>query len=170
MKYVFVLIFIIVFAFFDTSIGYTTTSPAYTHAFYMFQHANALHLVINSIAFISIFRTMERFVNKWELSIISMVIAFAASFISMYEIPTVGASGMIYAMIGIFFGLVVSKEITIADKKKFATFAVSISVCLLISFLKHNSNFFLHIYCLLFGLLTSQIVTCRRVTSKRVNK
>ena len=53
MKYIFVLTFFIVFFTFDKSIGYTNTSPIWTHFTYMFQHANIIHLGINSLAFIT---------------------------------------------------------------------------------------------------------------------
>ena len=152
MKYLFALIFILVFIFFDNSIGYTNTSPTYTHLTYMFQHSNIIHLIINSFAFIGMFRVMERFVNKWTLPALIILTAFASSFLSMYDIPTVGASGMIYAMIGMFFGLIISGEAPIKiDKKKMSMFIFMVLFSLIISFFKQNSNFVLHIYCMIIG-------------------
>ena len=158
MKYIYVAVFVFVFIVFDLELGYTKDSPLYTHFTFMFQHAGIVHLVINSLAFIGVFRAMERFINKWTLSAVIVFSSFAASIISMYDIPTVGASGMIYTMIGMFFGLIISGETAIIDKKKFSIFVLSVFLSLTISFLKENSNFLLHIYCMLFGFLSSQMV------------
>ena len=119
MKYLYVVIFISVFATFGLELGYTNNTPIYTHATYMFQHSGVIHLTINSLAFTGMFRTMEKFVNKWFLSAIIITTSFAASFTAIYNIPTVGASGMIYTMIGMFFGLIISGEIKIKDKKNY---------------------------------------------------
>jgi len=151
MKYRFVFVFIIVFIIFDKSIGYTNTSPVWTHFTYMFQHANVIHLTINSLAFIGMFRALEKRINKNILALIILSIGFIASFLSMFEIPTLGISGAIYAMVGIYWGLITTKKLIIKDKNKLYVFIFSIILCLAISYFKHNSNFGLHIFSLIMG-------------------
>ncbi|MCL2650321.1 MAG: rhomboid family intramembrane serine protease [Candidatus Azobacteroides sp.] len=153
MKYIFVLIFLIVFITFDKSIGYTDKSPVWTHFTYMFQHANIIHLTINSLAFIGMFRILEKIINKYELAIAILLIGFLASFMSMYQLPTVGISGAIYAMVGIYFGMITTKKLIIKDKNKLYVFIFSIILCLTVSFFKHNSNFWLHIFSLIMGYM-----------------
>ena len=156
MKYLFVLIFILVFFLFGLELGYTDTSPLYTHLAYMFQHAGIIHLIINSLAFISIFRQVERCVNKYLLSGLIILCAFASSFLAMYQIPTIGASSMVYVMLGIYLGLITFPDkIKIADTRKFLLFIICIVVVLSVSYFKHNSNFLVHIYSLLIGCIVS---------------
>jgi len=151
MKYLFVLIFIIVFIFFDKSIGYTDTSPVWTHFTYMFQHANIVHLVINSLAFIGMFRVLEKSINKYVLAAIILSIGFIVSFLSMHKIPTVGISGAVYAMVGIYLAMILTKKLIIKDRRKLYIFIASVILCLTVSFFKTNSNYGLHLLCLEFS-------------------
>ena len=160
LKYLFVFIFIFVFAWFEKTLGYTTTSPLYTHFTYMFQHAGVMHLFINSFVFIGMFRAVEKYVNKWMLSVSCILIGFTASFLSVYDIPTVGASGMIYAMIGMFVSITIFyKGAKINDIKKYAIFILAVCLSLLLSYFKHNSNFWLHVYSLSMGVVFGMIVS-----------
>jgi len=156
MKYLFVFIFIVVFILFGLGLGYTSTSPIYTHFTYMFQHAGIIHLIINSLAFISMFRQVEKYMNKFLLSGLIILCAFVSSFFAMYQIPTVGASSMVYSLLGIYLGLItLSDKIKIADTRKFLLFIFCITVVLSVSYFKHNSNFLVHIYSLLIGFMIS---------------
>jgi len=151
MKYLFILIFLTVFITFDKSIGYTDTSPLWTHFTYMFQHANIIHLTINSLTFIGMFRALEKSINKYILATSIISISVIASFLSMYQLPTVGISGAIYAMIGIYFAMITCKKLIVKDRNKLYVFIFSIILCLTVSFFKHNSNFWLHIFSLILG-------------------
>jgi len=158
MKYLFVLIFFIVFFTFDKSIGYTNTSPVWTHFTYMFQHANIIHLGINSLAFIGMFRVLEKIINKYFLASIILSISVIASFTSIYPLPTVGISGAVYAMIGIYLAMIATKKLILKDRNKLYIFLFSVSLCLLVSFFKTNSNFRLHLVSLILGFLFWMIV------------
>jgi membrane associated rhomboid family serine protease len=148
---------------FDVNIGYTNTSPLWTHLTYQFQHAGIVHLVINSLSFIGMFRLLEKFINRWVLSVSIVIVGFIASFLSMYNAPTVGASAMVYAMSGMFFAMInLCPDIRILDKKKFAVFIVGIAACLFISASKGNSNFFLHVFSLLLGLIAGTVIAIFR--------
>jgi len=156
MKYVYVLIFFIVYILFGLELGYTHKSPLYTHFTYMFQHSGIVHLIINSLAFIGMFRTMEKLVDKKMLSVTIIISSFTMSFVTMYDLPTVGASAMIYTMIGMFFGMTtICNNIKIADTKKYLLFISVVSISLTISFFKHNSNFVLHVASMIFGFIVS---------------
>ena len=162
-KYLFVFVFIFVFAWFDKSLGYTTTSPVYTHFTYMFQHAGIIHLVINSLAFIGMFRAVEKYINKWILSGICIFFAFLLSFFSSYDIPTVGASSMIYIMIGMFLSITLFyKKVKINDKRKYLLFITSIFLSLLVSAFKHNSNFLLHVLSISSGIIIGLIFLIKK--------
>lgn len=152
MKYIIVLLFVTIFILFDNSLGYTRNSPFYTHFTYMFQHAGIVHLIINSFAFIGVFRMTEQFVKSWKLSVLAVLSAFAASFFSIYTVPTVGASALIYSMLGIYIGITLTgKNIQITDKRKYTLFLVCMALGLLISCFRSNSNFAVHIWSLALG-------------------
>lgn len=159
-KYIFVLLFIVVYCLFGLDLGYTTTSKLYTHITYMFQHSAIIHLTINSIAFIVMFHNLQKLLNIGIIIASIFVCGFAASFLSMYDIPTVGASSMIYAMVGIDIGMTLfCKEIKIANTRRYLLFICGLVLCLLISAFRHNSNFLVHIYSLIFGFIISLIAS-----------
>ena len=150
MQYLIVLLFIIVYIFFGNELGYSINSPFYTHFTYMFQHASILHLVLNSLAFISFYRVLSRYVRYLFPKII--LVAFIASFFTIHALPTVGCSGMVYAMLGMYFSLVVMKTIKV-NWNDFYIFVGVILFALLISIVNPTSNFLLHIICLLIGFI-----------------
>lgn len=152
MQYIITLIFIVVFILFDNSLGYTVSSPIYTHFTYMFQHASVLHLAFNSIAFIGLYRALSK-LDRYLLPVI-VIIAVLCSFAGVYALPTVGASGMNYAMIGMF---IIQKDKFNIKKKDFYIFLGSVAVMLVISIFKQNSNYILHLSCLAYGAAYSII-------------
>ena len=153
MQYLFILIFILVYCFYGKELGFTSTSLWYTHFTYMFQHAGWIHLIMNSIAFVGIFRVLKAFYRKRVICTIILISAYCSSLFSSHSIPTMGASGMIYAMFGMFTSLLVEKQIT--WNKNTALFYGSIILTIVISLLKPNSNFLLHVYSMFFGFIYS---------------
>lgn len=153
MQYLIVLSFLIVFLVFDKSIGFSTTSPLNTHLTYMFQHASLMHLVLNSISFVILFKVLISYVNKHKLFISIMAIGFISSFFSEHLLPTVGASSMIYAMVGMLYGLVCRKKLEFDDKKYLYLNLVTLFVYLTMSYLIKNSNFSIHFISLVMGFV-----------------
>lgn len=166
MKYFFVITFITVYLCCPLSLGYTASSPLYTHFTYMFQHAGAWHLLLNSIAFTGIFGAMEKLLDRRLATLASIACAFAASFVSARDLPTVGASAIIYSMIGLFFGATAfCSHIRIADTRKFRLFVLSVVISLTVSYFKANSNFTLHVACLATGFPTALLFAVKRKRS-----
>jgi uncharacterized membrane protein len=60
---------------------------------------------------------------------------------------------MIYALIGLFFGMVAFGKLKVTDKKQFLIFIGTIAASFLISLLKHNSNTLVHFYSLFMGIM-----------------
>jgi hypothetical protein len=70
---------------------------------------------------------------------------------------------MIYAMTGMFFGLIAFyNKIKIADARKFLLFIVCTVSALSISYFKHNSNFLVHICSLSIGFILSLPVSINK--------
>lgn len=156
MKYLVILILILVYSIFENELGYTNSSPLYTHITYIFQHASILHLIFNSLAFIGMFTSLEKFANRWLFLSASFLCAVLSSFGAIYDKPTVGISGVIYVMIGLYIGItLIYKGAKIADTRRYLLFIFGIVFCLVVSLFHENSNFILHLYCLLCGLAVS---------------
>ena len=148
--YILSFIFILVYIFFGHEIGFVTNSPWWTHFTYTFQHASILHLVINTLVFINVFRVMEKFLS-WKVLLPAIYfIATCASFASVQSIPTVGASGMIYAMFGMMSFIVLFNSSSWRQKR---VFFLSIAFMLLVSFFNKGSNFEVHVLSFLIGVL-----------------
>lgn len=146
MKYIFILIFILVYSFFGLELGYTNNSGWLSHFTYMFQHSNIIHLLLNSFSFLVVWIALQRFVKQVYILPV-FIIAFAASFLpyASYVEPTVGVSGVVYAMMGMFVLYLKNKGLVI--------FLLSVLITLIVSYFVPNSNFFLHLYCLVGGVV-----------------
>ena len=111
-----------------------------------------LHLFLNAFVFISFYRVI---CTKTKYLLLQLIlIAFSASFFAQYSLPTVGASGMIYAMIGMYLFLLYSKNIRI-PKKDVWLFLFSIAFMFTLSVFNTNSNYALHASCLCIGFCWS---------------
>lgn len=161
MRYFIPIISIFVLIFFGDELGYTNTSPWYTHFTYIFQHANFIHWLLNSIAFISMCIVLSRFL-KWYL-VQAFIIATIVSFFSDYDLPTVGISGVVYAMIGMFISLTFN---TINNQKRAILYSC-VFISLGVSFFKENSNFILHLICLLSGFILISIQSWKKRVLKK---
>ncbi|MBF0651074.1 rhomboid family intramembrane serine protease [Dysgonomonas sp. GY75] len=156
MKYLIVFTLILVYISFGNELGYTNASPLYTHFTYMFQHASALHLLINSLAFIGTYTSLEKHMNRWVFLGLSSGCSVLASFGAMHDEPTVGISGAVYVMTGLYTGItLLDKHIKIADTRKYLLYIGCIIISLSVSFVKGNSNFLLHLDSLVIGMVIS---------------
>lgn len=158
MKYIICIICIIVYFTSGIELGYSVQSPLYTHITYMFQHATGLHLSINLLSFTTIFISLQKINNRVTWFIASIIIAVIASFFSMYKAPTVGLSGLIYAMLGIYIiQTMADHKVRIVNVKRYILFIAMIILSLLLSFFASHSNIILHTLCFVLGAITSAL-------------
>ncbi len=153
MQYLIAIVFIIVFSVFDNSLGFCIGSPFYTHFTYMFQHASVMHLVLTSFSFIAMFRVLTIFANKYKLFLALVIIGFISSYFSECQLPTVGASSMVYGMIGMMYGFIWNKILEFMERSILILNLVGLLIALLISCFTKNSNFSIHLISALIGLL-----------------
>ena len=113
---IYIIILLLFIGYIVSPSGYDLNSPWWTHITYIFSHINLLHLFLNSFVIFGLFKTLQRIYNKWHLALWVFFIAILMSFLSEYELPTVGASGMAYALVGIMIGLVVKKQLIFAKR------------------------------------------------------
>eukprot|EP01006_Ploeotia_vitrea_P057564 TRINITY_DN68190_c3_g2_i1.p2 TRINITY_DN68190_c3_g2~~TRINITY_DN68190_c3_g2_i1.p2 ORF type:complete len:395 (+),score=184.44 TRINITY_DN68190_c3_g2_i1:116-1300(+) len=73
----------------------------------MFLHAGVVHLLMNMVVLLRLGASMEEAFGAWRVGtiyILSGIYGNVASAIFLPEIPTVGASGALYGLIGALFG------------------------------------------------------------------
>lgn len=159
MKYIFVLTIIIVYIIHpDIHVwGFSYSPPngvvrgGLSHFTYLFLHANFIHMFLNSLSILATWIVMQRFFRKLYFFLVPFALAVATSFIPLciYAQPTVGSSGVIYAMIGMILPYFRFKN----SKVLYLTVCIS----LLASFLIPKSNFWLHLFCLSGGIVFTVI-------------
>ena len=151
MKYFFILAFVGVYCFFGLELGYTAASPWWTHLTYSFQHGSWLHLAINALGFVGLYGALVQFIKPIRLLLMAYAVAVAASFVCTYTLPVVGASAVIYAMLGMYLSLLLFRRIHYRRRGDLWLFLLSVVSFLVISFVKHNTAGMLHLVCLLSG-------------------
>lgn len=113
----------------------------YQHLTYQFFHANIFHLVINLYV-------MWLCITRFKLSQRQMLMCFIISALppATLPIPTIGASGIVYAMLGIINTMVVKK----------LRFAMWIAAYIATSAL-FNCNWSIHLCCYALGFMSNSI-------------
>ena len=147
-----IIFFIVIFFAFGSELGYTEAFPLWKHFTYSFQHANLFHLAANSFSFFYIFKLLKRFIPPYKTVLLSYFIAVVASFVCYYPEPVVGASGMIFAMVGILFYLLITKQCRIARKPLYL-FIAAIILQTVMGFIFSNIAGGLHLICLAAGMI-----------------
>lgn len=158
MKYAIITSFFLVYCLLGTELGYSTTSPTYTIFTYQFQHASWMHLILNSIAFFSFYKALQKAIPQPIIFLAAYLLSIIAAICSCYSQPTVGASGMIYVMAGMFLSICfIGKKLHIVDKRKFVLFVSCLAISITISFFKPSVNTACHLWALALGLLAGFI-------------
>ena len=152
MKYALPITWLIVFLITDCKqLGFTDTSPLYTHITYQFAHAGLLHLAMNAIAYIGIYAILCRIGINREAIIAAFISATLAPtihyslFTVHYSLPTVGASGFIYALLAAPFASVLSWKRNLVDKSKFLKFYIILFVATALQCFIPNVNVSIHV-------------------------
>lgn len=162
MNYVIPLMFLLVYIS-KIPLGYSDTSPLYTHFTYMLQHASLIHLTLNTISFLSFFAILKKVINPCLLTAYAYTAALIASFLSIHPKPTVGASGMIYALIAIYITLTLKgKKMALTDKRKYILWLIFLILSTAITALSPNINNLNHLSAFLIGIIFGIIENHRK--------
>lgn len=119
---------------------------------YQFLHGNILHLIINLLSLYLIYKPFKflygnrfNYDNDFVLLLISYIGSVAASIISVKHIPTVGASGIVFFILGAILALHPTKQ-------QFINY-IWVLVGVIVSAIFGNSNTTLHVVAFLMGVL-----------------
>lgn len=165
MKILVIILWVVVYVFFGIELGYTATSPWWTHFTYSIQHGSVMHLLLNSVAFFYMMRALESRHRPWVVLAVAYAISVGASFVVYYPKPVVGASGMIYAMIGMFAFMVMINLHRFKGKARTnnIVFLFSVAVMLIISLFNPHSAGLIHLVCLVAGAVWAWIIRLGKV-------
>lgn len=132
---------IVVYAGIDAHyIGFYEGCSLYTRFIYPIFHASFFHMAFNAYCFVLIMRILRKTkaMSDALILIISYISAVACTFVSEMSLPTIGLSGVIYAMIGIYSYLRLSGCLW------------NVLIILLINIIAYHvgtSNVFIHLSC-----------------------
>jgi len=150
MQYLLVIVFLILLN--SDPVGFSIGSGIYTYFVYHFYHVDFIHLILNSLGLISMWRILVKVIPWWKLLFLSYIYATVAAFVTPQLIPTIGASGMIYAMIGLFFASIIRNDMKIINLPQFLMFCSVVIIALVISLIGVRSNGQLHLASMILGV------------------
>lgn len=134
----------------DTAVlGYSDSSKAYTRLTYIFAHASFFHMAMNLFAFNMLMRSVRKL--KLKIPLITAILASSiGTFFATYAIPTVGLSGVCFALLGALLVKIHNRD-----------FMISVGIVLIaqwITFIINSSvNVPLHISSLIIGFILTYL-------------
>lgn len=106
---------------------------------YPFYHANLLHAILNAWCLLSVVFIYDT--SLWRL-VIAYIIAVSVPSFCLSDIPTVGLSGVVFALFG---------SISFEVERK-AYYQLWMLAYLVVGFLFPNTNAWVHLYCYIAGV------------------
>lgn len=80
--------------------GVTIHSPLWHRLSYIFAHTHPLHLLLNGWGICSLLRSLARSLSPLYLLLTAVASGVLSTYIAATELPTVGASGVLYYLLG----------------------------------------------------------------------
>jgi membrane associated rhomboid family serine protease len=114
---------------------------------YGFQHSNIFHLIGNMLVFVPLVHVMrERFLfDYWRILLVPYLCSVFAGLAYTGE-PVVGSSGMIYALIGIYYASAVGGyHMKVRRKKKFTIWFVVALLSMVVPSFFGGVSLFIHL-------------------------
>lgn len=107
---------------------------------YPFYHANLLHVALNVWCFLSVIFMYD--ISLFRLTL-AYIIAISIPSFCLSDIPTVGLSGVVYALFG---------SISFEVQRK-VYYQLWMFAYIILGFLSHNTNGWVHLYCYTAGVI-----------------
>lgn len=147
-KAIFIVVLFLTYIFLPESnrYGYKEGSPLLNHFTFCFVHVSAIHLLLNCYSLWYVIN--QKVIRTLFLIPTLYLISLVCSFFSESEYPTLGCSGILFAMIGL----------SCAESSRFWMFISFNLIILMIGFLFPYMNASLHFYCWLCGFLIGAFI------------
>ena len=136
--------------FYDTSfLAYSSGDPLWQLLSAQLLHTSFIHLLFNSVIFLSFVNVIDKYINKYAAAMITLVSSSAALYLSAQPMPMQGLSAAVFALIGIVLFRMVQR-----DYQGWERFAVNILVVLILQCLiADNVNNMAHVLSLCFSII-----------------
>lgn len=129
-----------------TSLGVSDNCPWWNYLTFHICHITFFHLLVNSVIFYLYWQILKKVTNPKILFIISLFSSTWAAVFSKSEIPTVGASAIIYSMIATLCIAFQVMPFKISRKEKIKYYAlIGISLVFPILINSHSINYKMHL-------------------------
>lgn len=158
-KIVFFIICLFMVAF-HIKVGFTTDSGVIERLIYPFFHAGVIHFAINMIALNTMYRCLNKVAKWYEIVAVAFLSSFVTTFVSASEKETIGASSLVFFMVGADLVIRWTECYFRIDVRKMIIYTSSIAIFLLVSAFG-NTNFILHISNLFLGVIYGTIKSCQ---------
>ena len=130
-------------------LAYSSGDPLWRLLSAQLLHTSFIHLLFNSVAFLSFVNVIDKYINKYAAAMITLVSSSAALYLSAQLMPTQGLSAAVFALIGIVLLRMVQR-----DHQGWERFVVNILVVLILQCLiADNVNNMAHALSLCFSII-----------------
>lgn len=155
-KLVFIVVCFVLFVATDRpeSYGYSVTQCGWKfHVMYNFYHVSWLHLVLNCITLWMLNTAFARW-RVWFVWAVAFISSFIASYLSVMNEPTIGASGIIMGIVGLL-----SADILFTCKWKTSVFYFSaMAVMFFIQSPIQHANWMVHVWAVVIGCAMGSVL------------
>lgn len=147
--YIFVSVLILCFLFEPSpdKVGFMIGGRWWTYLTYNFFHVNFLHLALNCYGLFVVLRVLPKYGNILIIMAGALTASMTAAILSPHVLPTIGISGFIFALIGMYSVIMISSN----NKNSIVFFLLTLGWIYLGFFL--NVNSLLHLGSFLFGFI-----------------
>ena len=133
-------------------LGFTSSSPRWTHLTYPFVHVSVIHLAVNLTALLALWN--GRHMNRFLLLALAYLAAVSSSLFFMKDIPTLGMSGIVFGMVGLKYATAITERNTLYAAVMLAAGCIPVGMNITVHMLSFLFGF-------TFGLITAAFHTLR---------
>lgn len=131
---------------FNIELGYRELFPLWKHLTYSLAHANVVHLLLNTVALFFVLRSLRPALPSRISITVMYVSAVVASFFVYYDGKLiVGASGMVYAGLGVLHYAILQRKLVFNTRTDKHVFYVSLVLAIVLGFAIPNIAGLLHL-------------------------
>lgn len=139
----------------------TTYSPMSHRLLYLFSHAHLLHLLLNGWGICSLLRSLSRKVSPYAILLAAVASGLFSTYLTATAIPTVGASGVLYYLLGYDLLLRWGECYFRIDHRQMEYYTLYLLSTFCITAPLVVVNTWLHIVNFTVGLLSALVYICR---------
>ena len=137
--------------------GYVKGEAGWRHFLYMWQHASLFHLLANWTSISAFYPALRPHFPRAFLWGSAYLCAVGASYLSAEPAPTVGASGMACAWVGMYIAEGLTGEIKIQSRWRYALWLTATLFSIAAGGLWSRVNVWNHVFALIAGMIATGV-------------